>query len=106
MQKQTLEEWQEEAKKLFGEDPRQWKFKCPACGHVSSVQDFLDAGGETNDAYQMCIGRVNGKGENGMKGIDKGFGCNWAAFGLFGNLGKGRTVVVDGKETDVFDFAS
>ena len=106
MIKQTLIEWQEEAKRLFGEDHKQWKFKCPACGHISSVQDFIDAGADTNDAYQMCVGRVNGKGEKGMKGIDKGFGCNWAAFGLFGNLGKGRIVNNEGKEIEVFDFAS
>ena len=104
MKKQTLEEWMTEGKKLFGEDFKTWKFKCPACGHVSSVQDFIDAGRDANDAYQDCIGRVNGKGDK--NGKDKGFGCNWAAYGLFGTLGKGRIVInPEGKEIEVFDFA-
>lgn len=105
MEKQSLTEWLEEGKKRFGEDFKNWKFKCPACGHVSSIKDFIDAGADANDAYQMCIGRVNGKGADGMKGKDEGNGCNWAAFGLFGTFGKGRIVVNEGKETEVFDFA-
>ena len=105
--KQTLQEWLEEGKQKYGEDVKKWKFKCPACGHISSVQEFIDAGAGGNSAYQECIGRVNnGKGEDGMKGKDNGYGCNWAAFGLFGTLGKGRIVVTeDKKEVGVFDFA-
>ncbi|GIM45931.1 hypothetical protein DNHGIG_14800 [Collibacillus ludicampi] len=106
MIKQTVEEWREEAMKRFGKNIRDWKFKCPACGHISSVQDFIDAEGEANEAYVNCIGRVNGKGSDGMKGRDEGYGCNWAAYGLFGTLGKGRIVVTDdGDEVEVFDFA-
>lgn len=110
MTKQSLKEWQEEGKKKFG-DLKNWAFKCPACGHVATVQDFLDAGGDINDSYQNCIGRINGKGENGMKGKDKGYGCNWAAYGLFGTLGKGRVITIttpEGKEVElaeVFDFS-
>lgn len=106
MKKQTIKEWQEEGKKIFGEDFKKWKFKCPACGHISSIKDFIDAGADPNDAYQECIGRVNGKGEDGMQGKEQGFGCNWAAYGLLGTLGKGRIVITDeGKEIDIFDFA-
>lgn len=105
MKKQTLKEWLDEGKKIFGEDFKQWKFKCPACGRVSSIQDFLDAGADANDAYQECIGRVNGKGNK--DGKDEGFGCNWVAYGFFGTLGKGRTVINDnGKEIEVFEFAT
>jgi hypothetical protein len=106
MIKQTVEEWRNEAISLFGENPRNWKFKCPACGHVSSVQDFLDLEVDPQGAYVVCIGRVNGKGADGLKGKDEGYGCNWAAYGLFGTLGKGRKVIVeDGREVEVFDFA-
>lgn len=106
MIKQTVEEWREEAVKRFGENVRDWKFQCPACGHISSVQDFINAGEDASGAYVNCIGRVNGKGADGMKGKDEGHGCNWAAYGLFGTLGKGRLVVVDdGHEVEVFDFA-
>lgn len=106
MIKQTLQEWMDEGKKLYGEDLTNWKFKCPNCGKVSSIQDFKDAGSkDPNDSYANCIGRINGKGEDGMKSKDKGFGCNWAAYGLFGTLGKGRIVVNNDKESEVFDFA-
>jgi hypothetical protein len=101
----TLEQWREEGKRLFGDDVKKWEFVCPACGHVSNVQQFLDIGAEVDDAYNVCIGRKNGKGEDGMKGKDKGNGCNWAAYGLFGTLSKGITVLTPkGDKTDVFDF--
>jgi hypothetical protein len=102
--KQSLEEWRNEATKLFGENVLDWKFKCPACGHVASIGDFKEHGGDPNDAYQKCIGRVNGEGTKNQ--TDLGDGCNWAAFGLFGTAGKGRTVISEaGNEVEVFDFA-
>ena len=104
---QTVEEWHREGEQRFGEDERKWAFKCPMCGHVATVQDFIDAGGHDTDPGQKCIGRVTGKGVDGLKdGVDKGDGCNWAAFGLFHTLGKGLVVVMpDGHEVNVFDFA-
>ncbi len=103
---QTVQEWLEEGKRLFGEDFSKWKFRCPACGHIASGQEFKELKADPNDMYQICIGRINGKGTDGMKGKDEGNGCNWAAYGLFGNLGKGRTVITpENKEINVFDFA-
>lgn len=103
MIKQTLAEWQAEMVSKFPQK-EDASFVCPACGRVSKVQDFIDAGGETDDAPQQCIGRVNGKGDK--NGKDIGFGCNWAAYGLFGTLGKGRIVVFpDGHDCEVFNFA-
>jgi hypothetical protein len=103
--RQTHQEWIIEGKQKYGDDYKKWKFKCPACSHISSVQDFIDAGADWNKAYQECIGRINGKGEDGFKGKDKGFGCNWAAYGLFGTLNSGKTVIHKGKNINVFDFA-
>jgi hypothetical protein len=104
MTKQPVNEWLSEAETLFGENKLDWKFECPACGHVASIGDFKEVGADPNDAYQKCIGRVNGKGTTNQK--DLGDGCNWAAFGLFGTAGKGRTVISEnGKEVEVFDFA-
>jgi len=47
--KQTLQEWLDEGKKRFGADFANWRFKCPACGHVITpenkgidVFDFAD----------------------------------------------------------------
>lgn len=104
MIRQPLQEWLEEGKQKFGEDFTNWKFKCPACGHVASGQEFKDLGANLNDMYQICIGRINSKGTK--NGKDEGNGCNWAAFGLFGNLGKGRIIITpENKEIQVFEFA-
>lgn len=99
MIKQTLDEWLNEAKTRFGDKARHWKFVCPSCGNVQTPQDFVDAGIDKEEAgsksYQGCIGRTV-----------KDKGCDWAAYGLFGTMGKGRTVIKpDGKEVEVFDFA-
>lgn len=99
----SIAEWREEGVRRFGDDPRNWKFRCPACGHVSSVADFMELGKTAELAYQECIGRLTGKGS--PKSGDSS-GCNWAAYGLFGTLGKGRTIVTEkGREIEVFDFA-
>lgn len=100
MIKQTLDEWKKEAESRFGDKTAHWKFVCPRCGNTQSPQDFVDAGVDkeeaASDSYQGCIGR---------KVKDKG--CDWAAYGLFGTMGKGRIVIApdDGREVEVFDFA-
>jgi hypothetical protein len=102
MAKYTQKEWLNELRNRFGKDTKNWAFVCPACGKVSTVQEFLDAGADVNDSYQSCIGRFTGKGSP-KEGQD---GCNWAAYGLFGTCGKGDTVISeDGKEIDVFAMA-
>ncbi|MGE7305730.1 VVA0879 family protein [Priestia megaterium] len=96
---QTLEAWREEGKRLFGKQGRDWKFVCPRCENVQSPQDFVDKtdmGKEEalSAAYQMCIGRH-------FKEHD----CNWSAYGLFGTMGKGRTIITpEGEKVSVFDF--
>lgn len=100
---QTLEEWQAEMRGRFT-SMEEVAFICPACGHVATVKDHMAAGGKADDAPQGCIGRTNGKGSK--NGKDQGFGCNWAAYGLLGTMGKGRKIVFPDKhETEVFDFA-
>lgn len=106
IKKYTLEEWREKGKELFGEKVREWKFKCPACGKVTSVKEFVEAGlseeKACNAAYQECIGRYTGAG--GPKEGQQP--CNWAAYGLFGTLWKGVMITAgDGKEIEAFDFA-
>lgn len=46
----TRDEWSAEGRKRFGDDQMQWRFVCPACGHVASVQDYKDAGAPVNNA--------------------------------------------------------
>lgn len=77
----TKAEWLAEGKKRFGDNHRNWKFKCPACGHVASVQDYKDAGAKAGHVAFSCIGRflsdkprdtfLSGKGP-----------CNYAGGGL------------------------
>ena len=106
MIKQTVAEWKCEAEERFGKSPKNWKFQCPVCGHVQTPLDFVEFSDDpANDAYTQCIGRVNGKGTKNQ--TDKGHGCNWAAYGLFGTAGKGRIIIADsGKEVEIFDFAN
>jgi len=105
----TLDEWREEGERRFGGDIDNWAFDCPKCGRTSAVREFKEAGAGPDDAYSTCIGRHNGKGLDGYgcgEGSKPEHGCNWAAFGLFGTLGKGDKVVNEaGEEVEVFRFA-
>ena len=85
----TQKEWFAEGQRLFGADVLQWRFKCPRCGNIASIQEFKDAGAKhADDAAKNCIGRfVNDRG------------CDWAAYGLFDIC----SVHVDG--IPVFEFA-
>ena len=80
---ESLDAWKAEGERRFGADIRKWKFKCPMCGHVAAVEDFvkLKVKDPANSAYEECIGRYTGKGSP-KKGDSSG--CNWAAYGLFG----------------------
>ena len=101
--KYTREEWLEELKKRFGSDPLKWVFQCPACGRETSLEEFKKAGADPNDGYQNCIGRFTGKGPASKASKD---GCDWAAYGLLGHLGRGDEVIVDsGKTIQVFKMA-
>lgn len=102
-----VEDWLEEGKTLFGERVNDWKFKCPMCGKVYTVQEFVDAGGDgPNAAYQECIGRHKGAGAPGSPDGNPD-GCNWAAYGLFGIPNdNGRLVMaMDGTVVECFDYA-
>ena len=97
--------WKAEGERRFGADIRKWKFKCPMCGHVAAVEDFikLKVKDPANSAYEECIGRYTGKGS--PKEGDSS-GCNWAAYGLLG-IPKGGVFVFTGPEqgAHIFDFA-
>jgi hypothetical protein len=40
----TLADWQAEGLALFGEDPDDWQFICPACGLVQTPGEFRALG--------------------------------------------------------------
>lgn len=105
MKKYTLKEWREKGESLFGKDLKTWKFICPACGNVSSIQDFINLGQNKesawNCAYNECIGRYTNAGSPQE---DKK-PCNWAAYGFLKTLGKGVIIEIEeGKEIEIFDF--
>lgn len=59
---ESIEQWKEDAEHRFGHDRRKWKFKCPACGHIASVQDWIDAGAKNGGrAAFECIGTLSEK---------------------------------------------
>lgn len=91
----TFPEWQKKAIDLYGEDIKKWKFRCPACKEIQTLQDFIDHNIPDPDTlfYFSCIGRwVEGRG------------CNWTLGGLFPIH---QTEVIDelGQEHPVMEFA-
>jgi len=91
----TLEEWKNKAKELFGEDVKEWKFKCPQCGEVQTMQDFIKNKVDEPDTkfYFSCIGRWV-----------KDRGCDWTLGGLL-QIHKTEVISEDGKNIPVFEFA-
>jgi len=94
----TDAEWREKGAALFGPDLMEWRFVCPACGHVQCAQDYKDAGAPSGAVATSCVGRW-------LPGSRKAFGgdgpgpCNYAGFGLF----RLNLVDVDGQR--IFTFA-
>jgi len=106
----TLAEWRAKATELFGPDFMKWKFSCPVCLHVASVQEWNDAGAPVQSAAFSCVGRwagahpevINGTiGPNGYPGKGP---CNYAGGGLFG-LNPVVVIDPDGVELRAFAFA-
>lgn len=76
----TLEKYYEECSKRFGTNLHNWKFVCPVCGHVQSVQECRGVGMPLEAIAFSCIGRWTGAGpyQPGSSGP-----CNYAGGGLF-----------------------
>lgn len=109
--KYTLAEWRAKAAELFGEDVMRWKFVCPVCRHVASVQDWKDAAAPEQAAAFSCVGRWIGanpeiaKGDVGPNGIEGKGPCNYAGGGLF-QLNPVSVIDPDGREMKAFAFAT
>ena len=103
----TKEQWLSKGKELFGEDMTTWRFVCPGCGHIQSVNDFRqykDKGATPNSATFECIGRYsNGNSwfNDNLKKI--GGPCDYTSYGL---ICLAPVTVVDGDKTlHCFAFA-
>lgn len=65
----THDEWIAEGEKLFGVDKLNWRFVCPSCGHVASVQDYMEALAPEFFVGFSCIGNYL---PNSRKAYDNG----------------------------------
>lgn len=115
MKEIPVNDWLAEGKRLFGEDVKQWKWKCSNCGHVQTIADFLelkklgiikqevDVG---TLVYFSCIGRFDTRipVENVGTIGDKKSPCNYTLGGLF-RLAETFVVHESGKRVPVFEFA-
>ena len=90
-----FETWKKNGAEKFGADKKNWKFKCPSCGGVQSLSDFIENNVPEPDGkfYFSCIGRWV-----------KGRGCDWTLGGLF-QIHNTEVITEDGAIVPVFDFA-
>ena len=99
----THDEWLAEAERLFGPDARDWRFECPACNHVASGREWIEAGAPSTAVAFSCIGRWLPKPREAFA---NGAGpCNYAGGGLIG-LNPVRVMKADGTRIDAFAFAA
>lgn len=91
----SQEEWVALGTKLYGEDKREWKFKCVQCGEAQTYNDFIKIGVEDPTLYVhfSCIGRFT-----------KDRGCDWTLGGLF-QLHKQEVIDSEGNRHRTFEFA-
>jgi len=99
----TIDEWRAEASKRYGADPLKWKFRCPVCGYVASVQDWKDAGADSGAVAFSCVGRWKTTGRDAFTKSGEG-PCNYAGGGLI-HLNPIKVVQPDGTTQEVFEFA-
>lgn len=112
----SQDEWLAKGKELFGDDPRQWKFRCACCGHVQTMGDFIELQKlglwhrdiDIQKAYHSCIGRYDPRIPHKALGKLDGQGKSPCDYTLGGLICLAKTVVVDGdgKEHKVFEFAT
>ena len=98
----TREEWNKKGIKFFGSALMDWRFVCPACGHVATPRDFYPYrfnGASPDSATCECIGRYDGHIHVCM---GEGSPCNYSGLGFI-DLCPVR--VMDGdKESRCFAF--
>jgi hypothetical protein len=97
------DEWTAEAQRRFGKDPMVWQFVCPVCGHVTTVQDWKDAGAPETAVAFSCVGRWLPDAKDAF-GKDGAGPCNYAGGGLI-RLNPVEVTLDDGHIRQTFDFA-
>ena len=105
--KMSYKDWHTKGKSLFGEDVKKWKFKCPICGNIQTMEDFIKLGVKNSQDYVFfsCIGRWAKDGKCSTLFDEKiKQPCDYTNVGLF-NLSKLTVINQDGKEVSTFEFA-
>lgn len=107
MQTMNHADWLAEAKRRFGDDPMNWQFVCPSCGHVASVKDWKDAGAGEGAVAFSCIGRYTRTDEEAASKAFKREGgpCNYTGGGLFALNPIGVVFEDGGEPRPTFAFA-
>jgi len=98
----TETQYCKDAKLLFGEDMMKWRFICPACGHIASIEDYKNAGTTQGAIAFSCVGRW--LPERQTMYTKNGGPCDYAGGGLFmlnpvSIEGKGNFFELDGYES-------
>lgn len=94
----SLSLWKEKARKLFGENVFAWKFECPQCKYVQSVQQCLTAGMRMDQIAVHCVGGfIKMRRSNGVAL----HGCDYSP----GELFDVNPIHIEGREQNVFRFA-
>lgn len=86
-------DWRAKGAELFGPDEKAWRFRCPSCNEVMSVER---AKAEVPEHYHAALrggepcpsrpGKLTAGWDVTAECIGRyvpGFGCNWCAYGLF-----------------------
>lgn len=76
----SRDEWRAMAVSLFGENPMDWRFVCPACGHVATVAEWCKHHAPEGAVAFSCVGRWSGAKREAF-GDGEG-PCNYAGGGL------------------------
>jgi hypothetical protein len=99
------DDWKAAAIERYGDDVKGWRFRCPLCGFVARVQDWLDAKADDAIAFS-CVGRWRENPRDAFmpKRSKKKGPCNYAGGGLF-RLNPVIVTRADGVEVQTFDFA-
>jgi len=101
LRKINYKDWLLEAEVKFGKETKNWKFICPACGYITSVEDWKNAGATEGEYAFSCIGRNIDMSKN--MGTKPG-PCNYAGGGLI-RMNPVHVYLKDGHIRETFEFA-
>lgn len=102
----SVREWVERGRRIYGEPVTDWRFRCPACGNVTSPRDWIEAGVlSEGDPTSECIGvYIGGIKPFTGKQFEEGRPCQYRANGRT-RLSDLRVVQSHGRVMETFRFA-